>query len=192
MSPISWGDTWQMIYREAKGNNLGVNVTKGQLLSSYPIKIKADAYSTAQFTVAGGLAYVPVTFTGLCNYRDFTLQRQDATDPSKWIDIDQSVHGNDFWQTDYDANSGRWDITYNINLDSTNDVRTTVGFRLVPGTGILAGDLDCSCKVDFSDLALFVVDWLEQDQILYSDIDMNRKVDLQDIAVLAGNWLKQK
>ena len=28
--------------------------------------------------------------------------------------LDQSVHGNDFWQTDYDPSTRRWSRTFNI------------------------------------------------------------------------------
>jgi hypothetical protein len=28
--------------------------------------------------------------------------------------VDQSVHGNYFWQTDYDTSAQRWQITFNI------------------------------------------------------------------------------
>jgi hypothetical protein len=28
--------------------------------------------------------------------------------------VNQSIHGNDFWQTDYDADTRRWSHTFNI------------------------------------------------------------------------------
>ena len=31
--------------------------------------------------------------------------------------LNQAVHGNDFWQTDYDAAQGRWRLTYNLLRD---------------------------------------------------------------------------
>jgi hypothetical protein len=30
--------------------------------------------------------------------------------------LDQSVHGNDFWQTDYDAGTKTWSQTYNVPI----------------------------------------------------------------------------
>jgi hypothetical protein len=47
----------------------------------------------------------------------------------RWQKVDQQVHGNDFWQTEYNAADGTWDITYNINLDTPNDERQTTEFK---------------------------------------------------------------
>jgi hypothetical protein len=33
------------------------------------------------------------------------------------------VHGNDFWQTDYDPAAGRWEITFNVQLDGPDPAR---------------------------------------------------------------------
>ncbi|MBT4757527.1 MAG: hypothetical protein HOO08_03950, partial [Opitutae bacterium] len=33
------------------------------------------------------------------------------------VALDQSVHGNDFWQTDYDAKSNSFKMTFNLPLD---------------------------------------------------------------------------
>ena len=57
----------------------------------------------------GGVGYVPVTFTGLTSPDGYTVFVDDRR-------VDQSVHGNDFWQTDYDAARQRWQQTYNIPL----------------------------------------------------------------------------
>ncbi len=35
--------------------------------------------------------------------------------------LKKQTHGNDFWQTEYNASEGTWDITYNVNLDSEKD-----------------------------------------------------------------------
>jgi len=29
-----------------------------------------------------------------------------------WVEMDQSVHGRYFWQTNYDTQTGTWEITY--------------------------------------------------------------------------------
>ncbi len=51
----------------------------------------------------------------------------------RWRKVDQSVHGNDFWQTDYDAASGTWEITYSVPLDTPGDERATRSFRFRAG-----------------------------------------------------------
>jgi hypothetical protein len=118
-------DNWAMVYREAVGNDTDVEVSSGTLLDEYPIQIKADN-NKAQFYITGGLGYVPLTISNVSTYRDPELFRKVN---GRWQKVDQQVHGNDFWQTEYDAKSGTWDITFNVNLDTPNDERQTTAFR---------------------------------------------------------------
>ncbi len=116
---------WGLVYREAVGNATEVDVSTGELVKEYPIQIKADK-NKAIFSVRGGLGYVPLTISNVSTYRNPELYRKVDGD---WQKVDQQVHGNDFWQTEYNAENGTWDISYNINLDTHNDVRQTVEFR---------------------------------------------------------------
>ena len=109
-------NTWKMIHREAKGNDLDIRIEEGKLIRNYPVEISVSAGQRAQFTVSGGVGYVPITFSGLKNYRDSTLYRVSG---GKIRVEDQSVNGNAFWQADHGTISGTWSITYNINLDSS-------------------------------------------------------------------------
>ena len=125
-------NTWQMIHREAIGNDLAIDVARGRLLRRRPTRIAADA-GRAEFTITGGLGYAPITLAGLGDYRRPVLQlRQPGGD---WKTIDQSDHGSDFWQADYDPATRTWDITYTIPLDTPDDRRTRHEFRFR-----LAGD----------------------------------------------------
>ena len=47
----------------------------------------------------------------------------------KWEQVNQEVHGSDFWQTEFNATNGTWDITYNVNLDSEKDERQEAEFK---------------------------------------------------------------
>ena len=69
---------------------------------------------------------MPLTLTGLTDYKGYGLF---VSSGGKLKRVDQSVHGNDFWQTDYDAASRSWRQTYNIPLDTPGDAARTV--RLV-------------------------------------------------------------
>lgn len=121
-----WGDTWRMIHREAVGNDLGVAVAVGTLERSRPTKIRAKG-DRAEFTISGGLGAVPITITGLSGYRRPRLDMR--TDSARWKTVDQAVHGKDFWQTDYDAAAGTWEITYSVPLDTPADARHPRRFR---------------------------------------------------------------
>jgi len=68
-----------------------------------------SADDVAALTFRGGLGYIPMTFAGLTSLRGHQLlfDRQP---------INQSVHGNDFWQTDFDAATQSWSLTYNLPI----------------------------------------------------------------------------
>ena len=121
------GQPWKMIHREAVGNDLEVTATRGKIVRRYPVLVEVDAEGRAEFSVRGGVGHVPITLAGVKHYRGFRLDRSDG---GPWTPIDQSVHGNDFWQTDYDA--AAWRLTYNVPLDTPGDARQTVHFRFGP------------------------------------------------------------
>ena len=113
-------NTWRMIQREAVGNDRHVTVKIGKLGGLYPaVKIGA-ANDVAALTLRGGLGYVPVTFTGLTSPRGHQLLFDGQP-------VNQSVHGNDFWQTDFDAATQSWSLTYNLPVtdDKPHTIRLT-------------------------------------------------------------------
>jgi hypothetical protein len=103
-------DTWGMVHREAVGNALAVTPQKSKVERNYPLTLAAARKQQAACTVAGGIGYLPVTFTGLSDYRGFELLVDGEP-------LNQAVHGNDFWQADYDSQSHEWRITYNLLRD---------------------------------------------------------------------------
>ena len=100
-------NTWRMIHREALRDERRVLVTKGTLISLWPSVCICSMNGVAEFTFTGGLGYVPVTFTGLASPDGYKLTLDGQP-------VDQSVHGNDFWQTDYDVAARQWQLTFNI------------------------------------------------------------------------------
>jgi hypothetical protein len=126
------GDTWRMIAREATGNDVAATVTVGTLESAAPVRVRAERDS-ASFSLTGGLGYVPVTISGLSTCRGPVLEMRAAGGP--WQVVDQARHGRDFWQTDYDARTGEWEVTYTLPLDTPGDVRVTREFRFRAGAG---------------------------------------------------------
>ena len=89
-----------MIYRQAKQNTRDVKVTNGTLTSLYPsVQIVAEN-DIAAFTLSGGLNYLPVTIQNLSSHSGYVLTINGNP-------LDQSVHGKDYWQTDFDPQSKR-------------------------------------------------------------------------------------
>ncbi len=106
------GNTWRMIQREAQGNERDVQVQRGTLEHVHPdIRVRAER-DGADFTLRGGLGQVPVTLTGLSRPAGFVLQVDG-------VPLDQSVHGRDFWQTDFDPATRTWSQTYNVPVGGT-------------------------------------------------------------------------
>jgi len=105
--------SWKTVYREVAGNDLKVQVAGGALLNRYPVIIRAES-DTVTVDIEGGVGYVPIRFEGMKAPTGHVLSRKvgDQLTP-----LDQSVHGNDFWQTDYDPASKRYKVTYNLPLD---------------------------------------------------------------------------
>jgi hypothetical protein len=100
-------NTWRMIHREAIGNDYAVKMKAGTLERLHPDVRVRTIKSTASFELTGGIGYVPVTFTNLSSAQNSTLSVDG-------VPLNQSVHGNDYWQTDYDPVSRTWSRTYNL------------------------------------------------------------------------------
>ena len=104
-------DSWQMIHREALGNRREVEVDIGTLEHRYPDLCISAERDRARFTLAGGIGHVPLTFTGLSRPGGYSL----------FIDgkaLDQSVHGRDFWQCDYDTSTRTWSWTFTVPMST--------------------------------------------------------------------------
>lgn len=100
-------NTWRIIHREAVENEVTVKMETGSLLRLHPdVRVRASKGS-ARLNLLGGLGHIPITFTGLPSHRGHVLKIDGVA-------LDQSVHGNDFWQTDYDSSTRSWSCTFNI------------------------------------------------------------------------------
>ena len=117
-------DSWRLVHREAVGNARRVAVRKGRLERLHPDVRVAAEDGLAEFTISGGLGYVPITVTGLPTHRSggFTI---DGTP------CDQAVHGNDFWQTDFDPETGTWSQTVTVPLPEAADHTIRFGAAVV-------------------------------------------------------------
>jgi hypothetical protein len=66
---------------------------------------------------------LPLTFTGLSRSRGYRLLVDSKP-------LDQSIHGNDFWQTDYDASTKSWRQTFNI--PAASESRQNIELKYAP------------------------------------------------------------
>jgi hypothetical protein len=120
-------NTWRLIQRDAAGNDLGVEVSVGTLERRRPaVRIQAEQ-GRAEFALSGGVGYVPVTLCGLRTWGRPALEVR--TPAGAWQAVDQSVHGNDFWQTDWVAETAIWEVTFSLPSDSPDDGRLRREYR---------------------------------------------------------------
>jgi hypothetical protein len=124
-------NTWRMIEREAKGNDLAVEVSVGALELKRPTRVRS-LDNKAELKIEGGLGYVPITFTGLSAHA--TPRLETSEDGQAWTTVDQSVHGKDFWQTDFDQATKTWEITYTLPFATPDDVRKARWLRFALAT----------------------------------------------------------
>ena len=108
------GNTWRPVWRQARDGSLRTTVFRGKLVQSCPLVIAVGPEQKAEFSIIGGVGYAPIIFTGLDDYKGWTLCQ--AVD-GEWSAVDQSVFGNDFWQACPTAD-GRFSITFNVRLDA--------------------------------------------------------------------------
>jgi hypothetical protein len=116
-------DTWRLVQREASGNALDIQAAAGTVLKPYPMVLAMDDQQHAGAIIKGGVGCLPLTFTGLARPRGYQLFMNGKP-------LDQSVHGNDFWQTDYDASTKSWRQTFNIPV--APESRQTVELKYAP------------------------------------------------------------
>ncbi|TWU38866.1 hypothetical protein Q31b_39440 [Novipirellula aureliae] len=110
-------NSWKTTYREAKSNELTVTVSGGTLLGNYPVVIQAQQPEVT-VGIEGGVGAVPVRFEGLKS--QLGNQLYQVVD-GKRIRFDQSIHGHDFWQTDYNAATDSYKVTFNLPLDELEE-----------------------------------------------------------------------
>ncbi len=105
--------SWKTTYREVVGNKLRVTVSGGTLRSQYPIIIEPRR-PEVKVTIRGGIGHVPIRFEGLDAADEYAVYEQTG---GRLVKLDQAVHGNDYWQTDYDPATGLYQLKFNLPLD---------------------------------------------------------------------------
>jgi hypothetical protein len=110
-----------MIQRLAADNRLLIQASIGTVRQVQPVVLDAAPGATAvQFTLSGGLGYVPVTISGLARPDGWRLEQRIG---DAWERVDQSVEGNDYWQAYDNAASQSFDLIFNLRNRAPTDYR---------------------------------------------------------------------
>lgn len=119
--PAADYDTWKLPYMYAVRNNLSLSATVGTVERIYTPLIRSTGETSgvvAEFELRGGIGYVPITISGVKGYSGWRLEQKVDR---QWQTVDQSVHGNDYWQTWYDTD-GTFELTFNVPASGDNFV----------------------------------------------------------------------
>ncbi|MDR1666755.1 MAG: T9SS type A sorting domain-containing protein [Bacteroidales bacterium] len=135
LAPSTDFTSWRLSHLYATQTKMRATATVGVAERNMPCELVAtgDGDGTVcEFTVSGGIGYVPVTVKNLPGYAGWQLQQWQN---SSWINVNQAVHGNDWWQAWYDAETATYELSYTLPHTGKNDV---IRYRLVKSDGAVA------------------------------------------------------
>ena len=115
-----------MLYRESLGNKITAESSTNTIHTSFPLTIKTSN-NTELVALTGGKGYVTIVFSGLSSVTNPVLWRSYGGD---WKVVNQSVHGKDFWQTNYNPETKLFNLVYNVNQDIKNDKTAVIKYYL--------------------------------------------------------------
>ncbi|MDR1094685.1 MAG: hypothetical protein LBL66_11120 [Clostridiales bacterium] len=125
--------TADALFQQAAKGKITVAASKGTVKNGVgPVIVSADGASgsVAEFTVTGGLGYVPVLIDGLASYKNWQLQVRDG---DEWADVNQSLSGvgTDYYQAYRDAGSGKYQLGFNVPNCAASSLGSSRTYRLI-------------------------------------------------------------
>ncbi len=122
----TYGNSYELLYRESLGNKIRATSSTNTIHTSYPLTVETSN-NTGLVTLTGGKGYVPIVFSGLSSVTNPVLWKYYR---GEWKVVDQSVHGKDFWQTNYNPETKLFNLVYNVNQDIKNDETALIKYYL--------------------------------------------------------------
>ncbi len=122
----TYGNSYELLYRESLGNQIIASSPTNTVHTSYPLTVET-INNTGVVNITGGRGYVPLVFSGLTSITDPVLW---MAEDNCWELVDQSVHGKDFWQAEFDVESCTYNLIYNVNQDRANDATAETCYYL--------------------------------------------------------------
>ncbi len=122
----AYGNSYELALREAQQNQIRAQSPSNSIKQQYPLTVMV-LNDEAIVDISGGVGYVPLVFEGLSEVDDPQLW---VAEDSCWQLLDQSVHGKDFWQAEYDENTASFELIYNVFQDRPNDVSAHTRYYL--------------------------------------------------------------
>lgn len=123
--------TAKSLYNQVANNRIYTDVRIGNDNTAGSIvNITVDNRSAvvAEFSLKGGLGYTPFVFNGLTGYSGYRLEKYAS---GAWQAVEQSVRGNDYWQTHYDTKTQTYQLVFNVKNSSGTQFMQTNAYRLI-------------------------------------------------------------
>lgn len=107
-------NSWFPLFWETTANDLEVTVSGGTLKNNYPLLIQQAPDSPLKFSIKGGAGAIPLRLENVINpHQKHLYQIKNGVEER----FSPEVHGKDFRQIDYIAQSHNYHVVYNIPLD---------------------------------------------------------------------------
>ena len=128
-------NTWRLVQREATENRPVLRGPRGETQVTaveFPLQVPVAADSTATFSIAGGLGWLPVRLTGLPRPDAVELHRRGRMEREPWARESAERVAR---QADFDIATGRWSVTYTVPAGEG----TVIDYEVRPRTAALPG-----------------------------------------------------
>ena len=100
----------EAMYQQVYGGKVSVKAAKGNVIANNPVIVECEN-DECEFSVTGGLGYVPLIIENVSDYKGYSLEQKIN---GAWVKVDQSIIGNDYYQVVYNAKTGKYQFAYNI------------------------------------------------------------------------------
>jgi hypothetical protein len=163
----TYGNSWEPLFNEVVFNQPIGSVQNSSVTQGYPLMVETSN-NEALVEIEGGKNYVPLVFTHVDSIFDPQLWRQVN---NCWELIDQSNWGKDFWQTDYNPELEKYEVTYNVHQDIGDSLTSNIYYFGNTPHPVESTDTIISCNP---------ITWI--DGVTYSSSNANATYILQGAA----------
>ena len=124
--------TYASTFEQVLGGKIQASATVGKVNGTYPVEIEGvSGQIVAQFTISGGLGYVPVKITGVQDYKGYRLQKLVKGEWEDVVQVGNSSNQNDYWQVYFNPNTQKYEFAFNVKNTEGLDFGESNEYRFV-------------------------------------------------------------
>jgi hypothetical protein len=115
-------DSWELMHREAAGNDFEVTCQGATVLDRYPLRLRRDdGAATVEFQFSGGIGRIPVSIENLPGFVGPTLEEHRDGHWQTLLPGPDPHQGG--WQSRFDAVTRTWSVDFNLPEPETRTER---------------------------------------------------------------------